>query len=42
MKFSDEVEAPVRPRMSPFSMIATGMIAGMVAFGLAWAFGLVH
>ena len=42
MKFRDEVVVPVRRSMSPLAMVATGMFTGLLAFGLAWAFGLVH
>ena len=42
MKFKDEIVEPVRPRMSAFATIALGLGAGLVTFGLAWAFGLVH
>ena len=42
MRFRDEVVEPVRPRMSLLAMISAGLAAGLVAFGVAWAFGLVH
>ncbi len=41
MKFRDEILAPAKPRMSSLSMIVTGVLVGLVAFGAAWAFGLI-